>query len=66
MHLSNSNTLALGEQVEESRGKITGQRVLSVEGIPKMEIDIIFRNIAFMYHRLLKYKVQSIKNNYDS
>jgi hypothetical protein len=52
MHLSNSNTLALGEQVEESRGNITGQRVLSVEGIPKMEIDIIFRNIAFMYHRL--------------
>jgi hypothetical protein len=29
--------MALGEQVEESRGKITGQRVLSVKGIPKME-----------------------------
>jgi hypothetical protein len=29
--------MALGEQIEESRGKITGQRVLDVEGIPKME-----------------------------
>ena len=29
--------MALGEQIEESRGKITGQRVLEVEGIPKME-----------------------------
>ena len=37
MILSNSNTMALGEQIEESRGKITGRRVLNVEGIPKME-----------------------------
>jgi hypothetical protein len=29
--------MALGEQIEESRGKITGQRVLDVEAIPKME-----------------------------
>ena len=28
--------MALGEQIEDSRGKITGQRVLDVE-IPKME-----------------------------
>jgi hypothetical protein len=33
--------MALGEQVEESRGKITGQRVLSVEGIPKMETSFV-------------------------
>jgi hypothetical protein len=32
-----SETMALGELIEESRGKITGQRVLDVEGIPKME-----------------------------
>src|SRR5918994_7449147 len=38
MILSNSNTMVLGEQIEESRGKITGQRVLDVE-IPKMEIS---------------------------
>ena len=29
--------MALGEQIGESRGKITGQRVLNVEGVPKME-----------------------------
>jgi hypothetical protein len=29
--------MGLGEQIEESRGKITGQRVLNVKGIPKME-----------------------------
>ena len=29
--------MALGEQIEESRGKITGQRVLDVEGVLKME-----------------------------
>ena len=34
---SESNTMALGEIIEESRGKITGQRVLNVKGIPKME-----------------------------
>jgi hypothetical protein len=33
--------MALGEQVEESRGKITGQRVLSVKGIPKMETSFV-------------------------
>jgi hypothetical protein len=33
--------MALGEQVEESRGKITGQRVLNVEGIPKMETSFV-------------------------
>jgi hypothetical protein len=37
MILSNSNIMALGEQIEESRGKITGQRILNVKGIPKME-----------------------------
>jgi len=37
MILSNGDTMALGEQIQESRGKITGQRVLDVEGIPKME-----------------------------
>jgi hypothetical protein len=34
--LSNSDIMALGELVEDSRGKITGQRVLEVD-IPKME-----------------------------
>jgi hypothetical protein len=34
--LSNSDIMALGELVEDSRGKITGQRVLDAE-IPKME-----------------------------
>jgi hypothetical protein len=34
---SNSITMALGEQIEESRGKITGRRVLNVKGIIKME-----------------------------
>jgi hypothetical protein len=29
--------MALGEQIEESRGKITGHRVLNVGGILKME-----------------------------
>ena len=29
--------MALGEQNGESRGKITGQRVLDVDGVPKME-----------------------------
>jgi hypothetical protein len=33
--------MALGEQVEESRGKITGQRVLSVKGIPEMETSFV-------------------------
>jgi hypothetical protein len=41
MILSNSNTMALGEQIEESRGKITGQRVLNVEGIIKMETSFV-------------------------
>ena len=36
MILSNINTMALGEIIEESSGKITGERVLDVE-IPKME-----------------------------
>jgi hypothetical protein len=30
-------TMALGEIIEESKGKITGERVLDVEGVPKME-----------------------------
>jgi hypothetical protein len=31
----------LGELIMESKGKITGQRILSVEnGIPKMEISV--------------------------
>jgi hypothetical protein len=29
--------MALGEQIQESRGKITSRRVLNVEEIPKME-----------------------------
>jgi hypothetical protein len=29
--------MALGEQIGEARGRVTGQRVLNVEGIPKME-----------------------------
>jgi hypothetical protein len=29
--------MALGEQIGEARGKVTGQRVLNVEGTPKME-----------------------------
>lgn len=41
MTSSSSNTMALGEQVEESRGKITGQRVLSIKGIPKMETSFV-------------------------
>jgi hypothetical protein len=32
-----NNTMALGEQFEESRGKVIGQRVLNVEGILKTE-----------------------------
>jgi hypothetical protein len=36
MILSINDTMALGEQIEE-RGKVIGQRVLNVEGIPKME-----------------------------
>ncbi|HJY15161.1 MAG TPA: hypothetical protein VJ225_03955 [Nitrososphaeraceae archaeon] len=36
MILSNGS-MALGELIEEARGKVTGQRVLNVEGIPKME-----------------------------
>jgi hypothetical protein len=35
------NTMALGEQIQESRGKITGRRVLNVEGIPKMETSFM-------------------------
>jgi hypothetical protein len=37
MILLTNNTMALGEQFEESRGKVIGQRVLNVEGIPKTE-----------------------------
>ena len=33
--------MALGEQIEESRGKITGQRVLEVEEKPKMETSFV-------------------------
>jgi hypothetical protein len=29
--------MALGEQIGEASGKVTGQRVLNVEGTPKME-----------------------------
>jgi hypothetical protein len=36
MLVSNSDAMALGELIEESRGKITGQRVLDVQ-VPKME-----------------------------
>jgi hypothetical protein len=37
MILSNGSIMALGELIEEARGKVTGQRVLNVEGTPKME-----------------------------
>jgi hypothetical protein len=30
-------TMTLGEQIGEASGKVTGQRVLNVEGTPKME-----------------------------
>jgi hypothetical protein len=40
MILSKSDIMALGEQIEDSRGKITGQRVLDVE-IPKMETSFV-------------------------
>ena len=33
--------MALGEQIQDSRGKITGQRVLNVEGILKMETSFM-------------------------
>jgi hypothetical protein len=36
MPLSNSDTMALGELIKETRGKITGERVLDVQ-VPKME-----------------------------
>jgi hypothetical protein len=41
MILSNSVAMALGELIEESRGKITGRRVLNVEGILKMETSFL-------------------------
>ena len=37
MILSNGNIMALGEQIGEANGKVTGQRVLNIEGTPKME-----------------------------
>src|ERR671919_924931 len=36
MPLSNSDTMALGELIKETSGKITGERVLDVQ-VPKME-----------------------------
>jgi hypothetical protein len=33
--------MALGELIEESRGKITGQRVLDAKGVPKIETSFI-------------------------
>jgi hypothetical protein len=33
--------MALGEQIEESRGKITGQRVLNAKGVPKIETSFV-------------------------
>ena len=49
MILSNSDIMALGELIEDSRGKITGQRVLDAE-IPKMETSFAmegnYRGIA--------------------
>ena len=36
MPLSNSDTMVLGELIKETRGKITGERVLDVQ-VPKME-----------------------------
>jgi hypothetical protein len=33
LRISNINTIALGEIIEESSGKITGERVLDVEKV---------------------------------
>ena len=33
--------MALGEQIEEGRGKVAGQRVLNIEGTPKMETSFV-------------------------
>jgi hypothetical protein len=41
MLLTNSNNMALGEQIEDSRGKITSQRVLEVKEIPKTETSFV-------------------------
>jgi hypothetical protein len=37
MILSNGSIMALGEEIGEASGKVTGQRVLNAEGTPKME-----------------------------
>jgi hypothetical protein len=37
MIFSKGSIIALGEQIGEASGKVTGQRVLNVEGTPKME-----------------------------
>jgi hypothetical protein len=41
MILPTSNNMALGEQIEDSRGKITAQRVLEVKEIPKTETSFV-------------------------
>ncbi len=50
MILSSRNMMALGEQIEESRGKITGRRVLNVEGILKMETLLRWRETIEEHH----------------
>ena len=41
----NGNIMALGEQIGEASGKVSGQRVLNVDGTPKMETSIAMEGI---------------------
>jgi hypothetical protein len=41
--------MALGELIEESRGKTTGQRVLDVQ-VPKMEASLLWRETSEEHH----------------
>jgi hypothetical protein len=45
MIVSNGNIMALGEQIGEASGKVTGQRVLNVGGTPKMETSFAMEGI---------------------
>ena len=42
--------MVLGEQIEESRGKITGQRVLNVKGILKIETSFVMEGTIEELH----------------
>jgi hypothetical protein len=50
MILSNGSIMALGELIDEARGKVTGQRVLNVEWTPKMETSFAMREIIWELH----------------